>query len=138
LLPSSNRRTARSSRVHDESRRGQCSETNARFDAGGAPGWSPNGNQLIFPDNVCTSIESDLFVMDPDGGEITQVTDSPENEISKSWSPDGTRVVADFATIHNGNLSKGDIAVIGVGTGATVNLTNTPGIEEGDPDWSPR
>jgi hypothetical protein len=29
--------------------------------------------------------------MDPDGGEITQVTDSPENELSKSGSPDGTR-----------------------------------------------
>jgi Tol biopolymer transport system component len=102
------------------------------------PGWSPDGSHLIFSDNFCVNVESDLFVMDPDGGEITQVTDSPENELSKSWSPDGTRVVADFAKVTPNGLSKGEIAVIDVSSGATVNLTNSPNNSEGDPDWSPR
>jgi Tol biopolymer transport system component len=77
--------------------------------------------------------------MDDDGRRITQITDSAENELGKSWSPDGTQVVADFGIINPPvtHLAKGDIAVINVNGGSTVNLTNTPGINEEHPNWSP-
>lgn len=103
-------------------------------------GWSPDGTQILFGDGFCATCgESDLFVMNPDGTGIVQVTDSPENELSKSWSRDGSRCVADFATLppSERRLGKSDIAIVDIGTGATINLTNTPGITEGHPIWSP-
>ena len=102
----------------------------------GVAAWSPDGSRLIFSDNFCATTEADLFVMNADGSGVTQVTDSPENELSKSWSPRGDKVVADFSTVTRGALHKGDIAVITVADGATTNLTNTPGIHEEHPEWS--
>ena len=77
--------------------------------------------------------------MNGNGTGITQVTDSAENELAKSWSRDGKRVVADFGflTPSEAHLSKGDIAVIEVASGASENLTNTNGVNEEHPDWSP-
>jgi len=36
-----------------------------------------------------------------------------------------------------GTKGKGDIAVVTVATGATVNLTNTNSAAEAGPDWQP-
>jgi Tol biopolymer transport system component len=102
----------------------------------GVAAWSPDGSRLIFSDNFCATTEADLFVMNADGSGIVQVTNSPENELSKSWSPSGDKVVADFATLTPGALHKGDIAVVTVADGATTNLTNTTGINEEHPEWS--
>ena len=104
------------------------------------PGWSPSGDRIAFSDGFCDLCsESDQFVMNADGTGITQVTDSAENELGKSWSRDGASIVMDFSTLtpSEKHLSKGDIAVTDVVSGATVNLTNTTGISEEHPDWSP-
>jgi Tol biopolymer transport system component len=108
----------------------------------GPPGWSRDGSKIVFADAFCNTCgESDLFVMNADGSGITQVTNSPENEIAKSWSRDGHRVVASFATVASSgaqaHLSKSDIAVIEIATGTTVNITNSPGVNEEDADWGP-
>jgi len=103
----------------------------------GVAAWSPDSSKLIFSDNFCANAESDLFVINRDGSGVVQVTDSPENELSKSWSPSGDRVVADFSTLTNGTLHKGDIAVITVPDGAATNLTNTQSINEEHLEWSP-
>ena len=103
----------------------------------GVAAWSPDGSRLIFSDNFCATTEADLFVVNADGSGITQVTDSAENELSKSWSPSADKVVADFAILTGNSLHKGDIAVITVADGATTNLTNTTGINEEHPEWSP-
>jgi Tol biopolymer transport system component len=101
-----------------------------------------DGSKIVFADAFCNTCgESDLFVMNADGSGITQVTNSPENEIAKSWSRDGHRVVASFATVASSgaqaHLSKSDIAVIEIATGTTVNITNSPGVNEEDADWGP-
>jgi hypothetical protein len=59
----------------------------------------------------------------------------PAPWLVKRWSPSGDRV-ADFATLTQGTLHKGDIAVVTVADGATTNLTNTPSIDEAHPEWS--
>jgi tol-pal system beta propeller repeat protein TolB len=99
--------------------------------------WSPDSSKLVFADNFCATTESDLWIMNADGSGKTQVTDSPENELSKSWSPIGDRVVADFSILTGNSLHKGDIAVVYVANGATTNLTNTPGNQDEHPEWSP-
>jgi Tol biopolymer transport system component len=109
----------------------------------GLPGWSPDGSRILFADAFCNTCgESDLFVMNADGTAITQITDTPENELAKSWSRDGRGVVASFALVTPSNssiahLSKSDVAIIEVAAGATVNLTDSTGVSEGDADWAP-
>jgi Tol biopolymer transport system component len=106
----------------------------------GLPGWSPDGSKILFADAFCNACgESDLFVMNSDGTGVTQLTDTAYNELAKSWSRDGRRVVAGFAVVNpsDQHLLKNDIAVIEVATGTTLNLTNSPGVSEGDPDWAP-
>ncbi len=108
--------------------------------AAALPGWSPDGNRIVFADGFCdTCGESDVFVMNADGTGIMQITDSPENELGKSWSRDGARVVVDFSTLtpSGRHLSKGDIAIIDVASGATLNLTASLGTSDEHPDWSP-
>lgn len=110
------------------------------FQQAALPGWSPSGDQIAYSDGFCdTCGESDLFLMNADGTGATQITDSIENELGKGWARDGTRVVVDFSTLtpSEKHLSKGDIAVVDVRSGATTNLTNTPGVSEEHPDWSP-
>ena len=92
---------------------------------------------MVFSDNTCATTESDLFVMDSGGGAITQITDTPANELSKSWSPDGSRVVAQLAEkVMPSQVSKEDIVIVDVTSGATTNITNTTNSSEGGPDWS--
>ena len=106
----------------------------------GAPGWSPDGAQLFFSDNFCATCvaESDLFVMDVDGSNLRQLTDTdPENEGGGGWSPDGTHIVIDVPALYGNHLRKADIAVVAVDGGDVEYLTRTPGIGEQHPDWSP-
>jgi Tol biopolymer transport system component len=101
----------------------------------GQPQWSPD-MRLAFADGFCATCgESDIWVMNADGSGATQVTNTAENELPGGWSKDGTRIVVDFSTLTSGHLSKGDIAVVAVASGATTNLTNTSGINEEHPNW---
>lgn len=105
---------------------------------GAIPRYSPDGGTLIFTDAFCaTCDESDLWTVNPDGSGLRQVTDSAENEIAQSWSHDGTRVAVDYSTITPGTLLEGDIALVTVATGATVNITKSKGVNEAHPDWQP-
>jgi Tol biopolymer transport system component len=99
--------------------------------------YSPDGSRITFADNFAGSGENDVWVMNADGSGLRQVTDTADLELPHSWSPDGTRVAAEFARVTQRTVGKGDIAVVTVATGATVNLTNTNGTPEGGPDWQP-
>jgi Tol biopolymer transport system component len=100
--------------------------------------YSPDGSRIAFADNLCQICsDNDVWVMNADGSGLRQVTNTPDLELPHSWSHDGTRVAAEFARVTSGTVGKGDIAVVTVATGATVNLTNTNGVTEGGPDWQP-
>jgi TolB protein len=97
--------------------------------------YSPDGSRIAFADGFCdTCGEKDVWVMNADGSGLRQVTNTADLELPHSWSHDGTRVAAEFVT---GTMGKGDLAVVTVATGATMNLTNTNGTPEGGPDWQP-
>ncbi len=106
---------------------------------GALPGWSPDNKRILFADGFCdTCGESDLFYINADGTDLIRITDTPENELAKSWSRDGKSVVGDFAKLvpSEKHLAKGDVAVWDVATGAVTKLTDSNGIEEGHADWS--
>jgi tol-pal system beta propeller repeat protein TolB len=100
--------------------------------------YSPDGRRIAFADNLCPICgENDVWVMNADGSGPRQVTNTADLELPHSWSPDGTRVAAEFARVRSGTVGEGDIAVVTVATGATVNLTSTNGVTEDSPDWQP-
>jgi dipeptidyl aminopeptidase/acylaminoacyl peptidase len=54
------------------------------------PSWAPSGAQLVFVREV--SEQSDIFVMDANGENATNLTQTDANEHAPDWSPDGTKI----------------------------------------------
>jgi hypothetical protein len=96
------------------------------------PQWSPDGEWLVFagaPDGAETW---DLYLVHPDGRDLTPLTDTPPyDEITPAWSPDGRRIA--FATNQDGNY---EIYVMDADGTRPVRLTNHPGRDDG-PAWRP-
>jgi TolB protein len=54
---------------------------------GGAPAWSPNGERIAFGRH-----DDGIWVVNPDGGDETQLTNAPEPDNQPKWSPDGEKI----------------------------------------------
>ncbi len=96
-----------------------------------APALSPDRSQLAFASD--RSGFWDLYVMNLQNGEVTQITDSPEYDSSPSWSPDSQWLV--FETYLNDNL---EISVISVNdrTQPVLPITDDPASDH-SPVWAP-
>ena len=56
------------------------------------PQWSPNGDQIIFTAKYVDKDDADIFLMDANGTNLKQLTNSPQYESLPKWSPDGSKV----------------------------------------------
>lgn len=75
--------------------------------------------------------DAEIYVIDPESGIATPLTDNHSQDLSPVWSPDGKRVA--FVSDGSGDL---EINVVD-GKGKLIErLTNTPGDDE-SPLWSP-
>jgi Tol biopolymer transport system component len=63
-----------------------------------------------------------VFVMNADGSNPVNLTDSPFQEVGGAWSPDGTKIV--FGQQKIGDASIGDIFVINADGTGLVNITH--------------
>jgi Tol biopolymer transport system component len=72
----------------------------------GQPDWSPDGTEIAFVNSFsCSSkqgkdCKSDIFVINADGGSVTQLTRSLGNNLKPTWSPQGDKLVF----THGNNL----------------------------------
>ena len=97
-----------------------------------SPKWSPDGKRLALtstdgsPDG-----KVDVCIMDIEGNQLQNLTQSPGIDEVGSWSPDGSKIV--FFSNRDGN---GEIYVMDSNGKNPVNLTNHPALDAA-PTWSP-
>ncbi len=96
------------------------------FDTTPFPGT--NGN-IVF--SSLRDGNSEIYVMDANGGAQTRVTNNPAYDWAPSWSADGTRIA--FESTRDGNS---EIYVMNANGGAPTRVTNDPAFD-GNPSWSP-
>ena len=50
--------------------------------------WSPSGDKIAYG-AVSNEGDMDIFIANPDGSEVQNITQNPMDDIIPSWSPDG-------------------------------------------------
>jgi WD40-like Beta Propeller Repeat len=104
--------------------------------------WSPQGNEILFSANVPQTDRRTIWVVHPDGSGLRQIPidscggpfSDPESIgcFSPSWSPDGTKIV--FVRFDP-SAGQSDIYTVNAHGTGLFQVTNTPTIDEGKPDW---
>jgi Tol biopolymer transport system component len=98
--------------------------------------WSPDGTKIAFGTNrkggCCPNPQDhEIFVMNADGSNQTNITNNSEPDSDPDWSPDGTKIVFNKRVGLNH-----EIFVMNADGSNQTNLTNSPG-NEGTNAWSP-
>ncbi len=74
---------------------------------------------------------AEIYVVNADGSNLTNLTNSPGKDSALSWSPDGSRIA--FESDRDGNA---EIYVVNADGSDPTNLTNNPA-QDSAPLWSP-
>lgn len=103
---------------------------------GGKPDWSPDGRQIAYECDSWScddSIDggSEIYVMNRDGSNVVNLTNSRADDHEPAWSPDGTKIA--FAGKRGGNY---DIYVMNADGSGLQRLMNN-GADDREPTWSP-
>ena len=99
------------------------------------PAWSPDGTTIAFWSN--REGQPDIYVMDADGMNPTNLTRDPHDEDRPSWSPDGSKIAFGALLLPRGEKSLSDIFVMDADGGNRINLTQNPEAVNQFPAWSP-
>jgi Tol biopolymer transport system component len=91
--------------------------------------WKPDGTKIAFAALRDTDFE--IYVINSDGSELTNLTNNSASDNAPSWSPDGTRIA--FWSDRGSNR---DIYVMNADGSGLARLTDDPG-RDTSPTWSP-
>jgi len=101
----------------------------ARVGEGRWPSWSPDGSRIVFASDRDGDFE--IYLMDRDGANVTQLTHNSVEDWDPAWSPTGAAIA--FTSAQNGEP---EIFLMDF-TGANQrNITNHPAFDE-MAAWSP-
>jgi dipeptidyl aminopeptidase/acylaminoacyl peptidase len=101
-----------------------------------APAFSPDGKRIVYvathADLERSAYDADLWIVDADGSNDTQLTRNPANDNHPRWSPDGSQIA--FLSERDGGRAA--IYLIGVNGGEPEKLTSEKS-SINDFEWSP-
>lgn len=92
------------------------------------PTWSPDGSKIAFASSRSGSRQ--LYIMNSDGSEITQITDLNNMGGRSTWSPDGTKLA-----FYRGPSGDRNIFLVDIDSLEVTRLTS--GGDNLGPSWSP-
>ena len=95
------------------------------------PSWSPNGQRIAFVSK--RDGDWDIYLMDPDGTHLVNLTNNKCTDTDPSWSPDGSRIA--FASDRHNPGQNSEIYTMKADGTDVKRLTNTI-YSDGDPSWS--
>lgn len=93
------------------------------------PGWSPDGQRLVFDSDVGSSRE--IYSMKLDKSDLQQLTTNASADIDPAWSPDGTKIA--FVSNRDGD---DEIFIMNSNGSNVQQLTNNAAVDS-EPTWSP-
>jgi len=91
-----------------------------------------DGNFDFFADSNINNI----CVMNVDGSNVINLTRSPADDSSPSWSPDGGKIAFVFIRNDIRYDNNGEICVMDADGSNVINLTRSPA-DDSEPSWSP-
>ena len=94
-----------------------------------APSWSPDGQWIVFETNRDGNDE--IYLMDPDGGQLRNLSDHPGRDKYPSWSPDGSKIA--FSSNRDGNQ---EIYIMSLDGSEPMRVTQHAS-DDKRPAWSP-
>jgi len=104
---------------------GNNEEPTSYFD----PSWSPNGAKIAHVAHQITGDDYEIYVMDADGSNKVQLTESEAQNRTTIWSTDGSKI--SFVSDRDGNW---EIYMMNADGTDQTNMTNTPE-DERYPVW---
>jgi len=113
---------------HHQATGDQTSSTRTHAEDGD-PCWSPDGTRIAF--NSYRNGQYDIYIMNADGSNLIQLTESVDEDSMPSWSPDGGRIV--FQSNRDGNWN---IYTMNIDGTNQTRLTDNAATD-GGPTWSP-
>ncbi len=102
----------------------------------GHPRWSPDGARIVFQSADHMNGTYHLYTMNPDGTDVSQLTNAGWINSSPEWSPDGSRIL--FVSDRAGGY-RDEVAYLYVmdADGSNVRQLTSGAVREGLASWSP-
>lgn len=98
------------------------------------PSFSPDGTRIVFESNRAGPVDQ-IFVMDLKSREVTQLTDSVEQNETPVWSPNGASILFS-RRVADAPRTTWDVFSMNADGSNVRNLTNSPGHDD-HPRYSP-